>query len=78
MSYLAVVRDRRSGGCEVAAGSGCLLPIVAGWELGFGPSLRGEESDAGALESKPKGNKLQYMHNYMKPVKLWSYFVITC
>ncbi len=46
------VLDQRSGGGEVAAGSGCLLQIVAGWVLGYGPDLPEEESDEVALESK--------------------------
>lgn len=48
-----VVQGQTSGEHEVAAGSGPLLQIVAGWVLGFGPGLPREELDAGALESKP-------------------------
>lgn len=48
------VQDQMSGGHEVAAGSGPLLQIVAGWVLGFGLGHPREELDAGALESKPQ------------------------
>ena len=49
-----VAQDQRSGGCEVAAGSGPLLQSVAGWVLGFGPDPPVEESDVDAPESKPQ------------------------
>lgn len=49
-----VVRDQRSGGCEAAADNLSLLQVVEGSVLGFGPDLPGEESDVGALESKPQ------------------------
>lgn len=46
------VQDQRSGGCEVAAGSGSLPQIAVGLARGFGPSLPEEESDVCVLESK--------------------------
>lgn len=48
------IRDQRSGGCEVAAGSGSLQQIVAGWALGSGPGLPEEESGVCVLESEPQ------------------------
>lgn len=50
--YLVEVRDQRSGGCEVAAGSGSLPQIVADLAPGFGPGLPEEESDVRVLESE--------------------------
>lgn len=54
-----VVRDQRSGGCEAAADNLSLLQVVGGSVLGFGPDLPGEESDVGALESKPQKIHIQ-------------------
>lgn len=48
------IRDQRSGGGEVAAGSGSLQQIVAGWPLGSGPGLPEEESDVCDPESEPQ------------------------
>lgn len=63
------VRDQRSGGCEVAAGSGSLPQIAAGWALGSGPGLPTEESDACVLESKNRKYSLTASKQHLRPDK---------